>query len=151
APEIVKAHERSCLAEKRRGGATRGHPGVLMAAALDLSDDVQPPVLLRCRLVAQALERNANFNLVPGSGEMPLRIEHEVGAEIGERTAAADAAEMIALLRALDYRAVHLHAERVDAEHRRLPSVIERRQQNLDPVVVLDAVARRECRADRAR
>ena len=75
-----------------------------------------------------------------------------VRREVGDLAAALERAEQraAAVAGAFDQRAVRLDAERVDAEHERLPAVLERVQENLDGIVGVDAVAIGERRVDRA-
>src|SRR4029079_14446127 len=122
-----------------------------MPRALDAADDVKAPVLGGRRLVAQALERNADLDLVPEVGQMSLRVEDEIGAEVCRRAPAGHAAEPGARsISPFHESAVHLDAERVDAEHARLPAVVERGEEELDPVVVVHPIAIPERRAHAA-
>src|SRR6185295_4747205 len=65
ATQVPEADQPPRLAEEGRTGATGRHPAVFLTRVLYLPDDVNSPVLHVFRLVAQALERNANLDLIP--------------------------------------------------------------------------------------
>jgi hypothetical protein len=118
---------------------------------LHAPDDVEAPRLLGRVLVAKALERDADLDLVAVVGEAPLGLEDEIRAQVGRVTRRRDAAHTArARLIAFHQRAVELHAERVDAEDHRLAAVVEGAEQELHVVVAADAVAVGERRVDRA-
>ena len=110
---------------------------------LHLPHNVDPPVLHVLRLIAKALERNPDFHLVAGRSRATLRLEDEVRAEIGlfARLLAASERAAAAAARALVQRAISLDTERVDREHHRLTTVVERAEQDLNVVVAEDLVA----------
>ena len=109
------------------------------------------PILRGSGLVADTLERNPHFDFVAVVREVALRFEDEIGTQVGRSAAAANAAEpAVRLAGSFDERAVHLNAERVRAEHAGLPPVVERAQEDLHPVVVVDVIAIAERGADAA-
>ena len=68
-----------------------------MSGALDRPDHVNVPVLDFRGLIAEALERNADLDLVAGVRQPSFRIEDEIGAQIRKRPSAGEAAEAAAL------------------------------------------------------
>src|SRR5204862_7942565 len=99
-------------------------------------------------LEPQALERNADLDLVSPRRHVPARLINEIGAQVRllpshYRTADETAGAGVG---ALDDRPVALHAERVDREHQRLAAVMEGAEQDLHVVVAEDAVAVRQRR-----
>ena len=144
AAQVGEVLQSAGLREKRRLIALGRRPAVFDALVRHDPRDVNAPVLLRLRLIAQALERNAHFDFVAALGDAALRLEDEVGAEIG-RLAAAGRPRRAA--RAFGERAIELDAERVDAEHQRLAAVVVGAQKDDDVIVGLDAIAIGERRA----
>ena len=139
AAQVVQPGQRAGLPQERRGGPPCGRPRVLVPRVLHLPDDVQPPVLCRGALVAQALERDADFDLVSVIGDAALRLVDEVSGQVHR---VADRAPQTghAGLGALVQHAVGLNAEGVHAEHDRLAVVVERVEQDLHVVVGGDLV-----------
>ncbi|MBK8003768.1 MAG: hypothetical protein IPK12_07410 [Gemmatimonadetes bacterium] len=134
------------LRQERGAGPLRGDPRVLEAGMLHQAEDVELPGLLVGRLVAQALERDADLDLVAPRHQPAARLEQEVGREVRPlarpRRAAVEAAA--AHHPALGEHPVRLDAERVHREHERLPAVVEGAEEELDVVVGEDAVAVRQ-------
>jgi hypothetical protein len=113
---------------------------------LHLAGDVDSPPLLLRRLEAEALERDPDLDLVAVVGQTPLRLEHEVGAQVGGLPADHRVVEAVAAGGSgLHQRAVRLDAERVHREDDacRPSSKVE---QDLDVVVRADLVAVRQRR-----
>ena len=117
ASQIGEVLEASRLREKRRRVTPGRRPAVFDALLRGDAGDVDAPVLLRLRLIAQALERDAHLDLVAALGEAALRLEDEVLAVI-RRLAAAGCHGAAA--RAFSEGAIELNAERVHAKHERL-------------------------------
>ncbi len=109
---------------------------------LNLPQHVQLPGLLGAGLVAQALERDANFHVVATRYQPPLGGEDEVGTQVRAlprpHTSAAETAA--AGDPALHQHAIPLHAQRIDGEHERLAAIVERAQEDLYIVVGEDPV-----------
>ena len=142
APQLGQADQVARLRQERRARPLGRRPRVLGARVLHLAGHVDAPPLLLRRLEAEALERNPDFDLVAVVGEPALRIEHEVGTEVGNLAADDGVVEAVAARRAgFDQRPVGLDAERIHREHRRLAAVVERAEQDLDEVVRADLVA----------
>jgi len=79
----AQAHYVARLPDERCVRAARREPGVFDTGVLDLAHDVQPPVLGLMRLIAEALERNADLDFVSPIGDAAARLKDEVGAQIG--------------------------------------------------------------------
>src|SRR5215469_9463553 len=106
---------------------------------LHVADDVDAPILRILLLELDAAEGNANLDFITVRREMPFRLVDEVGAEIDRRRPGRSNV----VPRAQDPfgdRAVLLHAERIDAKGNRMPTVNERREDDLDIVVAADLV-----------
>jgi hypothetical protein len=118
---------------------------------LNLAHDVEVPALLVARLILEALEWNADLDLVPVVCQPPLRAEHEILAQI-RRDAAGESRRPRAreTLPLLNDRTIHLYAKGIHTEHIRLTVVVERAEEDLHVVVGRDLVAISECRVDRA-
>src|SRR6266536_4918070 len=118
-----------------------------MSGVLHLEHDVEIPALFVAGLILETFEWDADLELVPVLSQAALRGKHEILAEIGGNPSRdrgrPRAGKTLALL---DDGAVHLHAERVEAEDVRLSVIVERAEQNLDVVVGGDLVAIRERR-----
>jgi hypothetical protein len=110
---------------------------------LDAAQDVDAPVLGRFRGELDAPHRDPHLDLIAEGSELSLGLEHEVRAQVDEigtgGIAEADAAE--ARSRALDDRAILLHAEWVDGKDDGLMGVDKGCQDELYVVVTIDLVA----------
>ena len=137
AAQVGEVLEPSGLREKRRGIAPGRRPAVLDALLRGDAGDVNAPVLLRLRLITQALERDPHLDVVTTLGEAALRLKDEVLAEI-RRLAAA---RRHGAARAFGKGAIELDAERVDAKHQRLARVVIGAEEDDDVIVGLDAIA----------
>ena len=108
---------------------------------LHLAHHVDAPLLRGLRLIADALEGNANFDLIARVRDLPLRLIYEIRGEVDGIPGPG--------LR-LAQRPIRLHAQGIDAEGKRLAVIVEGVEQDLDPIVVPDAVPVRERGVDGA-
>ena len=153
AAEIGQPVERARLREEGALRAQRGRPAVFLSAALHAPRDVEAPRLHACGGKTGGLERDRDLDLVAVVRHAPFRFVDVVGREVGRLAPALERAERgrAAVARAFHERAVGLNPERIDGEHQRLASVVERVQKDLDRVVGVDAVAAGERRVNRSR
>ena len=103
--------------------------------------------------IAEALERNRDLHFVAAVGDAPLGAPHVVGREIrGFACPGGGAREAAARCRTgFGEHAVALDPEGIDGEHQRLPTVVVGAEEQLDVVVLRDAVAVGQCCAHAAR
>ena len=139
APQLGETLKRPRLTQERGVVAPSRRPAVFAPRVLDRPHRIEAPRLRIGALILEALERHAHLDFVAVLGEPSLRLEDEVGVEIG-KLAAVRAPRPTARLVVLDQRAIRLHAERIDAEHDRLTAVVERPDEQLDAVVAEDLV-----------
>ena len=145
----AQADERAALRQKVGTGPDRRRPGVLVARVLHSTQHVDAPGLLVAVLIAQALERNPDLDLVAALVHPAARLEDVIGIEVDvavERAHAPEsaagrggAARAPAERRAA--RAVLLHAERVNAEQERDLPVVVGVEEDLDVIFAADIVA----------
>ena len=94
------------------------------------------PVLLLRRLVADALEWNADLDLVAARGDVAFRLEDVVGIEVGRLAALRQATEAATgSARALRQGAIQLDAQRVSTKHERLAAIVIGAEEDDDVVV----------------
>jgi hypothetical protein len=113
---------------------------------LHLTEDVDAPGLHAARLVTDALERDANFDLVAPRRDAAAGVEDEVRALVHGVVAHGVAARPCAFRE----HAVRLHAQRVHHERERATPVVEGVEQDRDVVVGAYAVAVGKRRVHRA-
>ena len=146
AAQIGQALEPARLGEERRRIALGRRPTVFDALLRGHARDVDAPVLLRLRLIAQALERDAHLDVVAALGDTALRLEDEVLTVIRRLAAAGRRGAA----RAFREGAVELDAERVHAKHQRLARVVIGTEEDDHVIVGLDAIAIGQRRANGA-
>ena len=142
------------LRQKTRTGAHRRRPRFLEAARLHRARHIQLPFLLGTGTIAQTLERNFDFNFVAVVGQMPLRFPDVVGCQVGGFTRFGRIREEGAtggVAARLNQHTIALNADRIDAKHQCLPTVIVGAEEELNVVVLRDLVAISECVAHRSR
>ena len=82
AVQVGESFEAPRLGEERRVGAHRRSPRVLVARVLDLADHVDPPALRVGGLIADALERQADLDLVAPVRDPALGVVQEVRVHV---------------------------------------------------------------------
>ena len=111
AGEARQPLEPARLTEERRIRLSNGRPGILEAGMLDLAVHVDPPGLHVHALIAQALERDSDLDLIAPIGHPTLGLVHEVGAQVdGVARRRGRAGAGAASLRSLAEDAVRLDA-----------------------------------------
>ena len=143
APQPGEPAQAARLDQVARAGAHGGRPVVLVPGVLGDPDDLEAPVLRVGALIADALERDADLDLIAPGRNVAARLVHEVGAEIHDaiEPPGADAAASGARVLAFAAHAVLLDSERVHREKQGAAMVVVRVQQDLDVVVGVDVVA----------
>ncbi len=112
---------------------------------------LMPPALLPPGLKSEALERNANLDLVAGLGDPALGVEYEVRAQVGALALDHRVVEPVAGGGPrLHQCSVRLHSERIYCKDIGLPRVVEGAEQDLDVVVGRNPVAIGESGVHRA-
>jgi hypothetical protein len=128
--QVGHVAERAGLAEERGAAAQDRRPGLQVAGVSHAAQHVDAPCLDALRLVADALEGDAQLDLVAVVRQPAARLEQEVRTEVDG-----------AAVRRIGHGAVRLHAQRVDAEQQRTAAVVEGVQHDVDEVVAADAIA----------
>jgi hypothetical protein len=124
--QIGQPVDRSALREKRRRTALGCRPRLLVPRVLHATNDVHAPALRWRLLIADALEGDADLDFVAVFGEVPFRLELEIGTEIRAG--------------GVPVHAVALHAEWIDGERVGAAAVVEGVQEELHVVVAGDPV-----------
>ena len=131
------------LRQERGGGKLHHGPGLFLAGALHLAEEVDPPRLCLAGLEADALERDPDLDLVPLRRDVPLGIPDKILREVGLLTRRrATSCHAAGQATTFVQGTVPLDAKGVGGEEHRLSPVVEGRQEHLDVVVAEDPVAR---------
>src|SRR6059036_185845 len=112
---------------------------------LDLTHDIETPVLRLPGLIADTLERSANLDFIAPFCDAATRLEDVVRIQI-RLLAPHERADKGARshVGAIDDGAIALDTERIHGKHQSLLPVVKRAQQDLHVVVVEDLVAIRQ-------
>jgi hypothetical protein len=88
------------------------------------------------RLKSEALERDADLDLVAILGHASLGVKYEIRAEVGALPLEHGVVESVAAGgTGFHQGSIRLHPQRIDGEDHRLPSIVKGAEQDLDVVI----------------